>query len=400
MTSNSNRGKALWHCYAITFLLYTVVFLWGITGLFGGGGLTYHLFTLYAILPGVTGLGGIALGIKGAHMKWLYPPLFGAIARIMPHIIFQRPFVLLPSFVYFLAPFLAASIGVGVGVLIRTLRARLKDRHKRKIRIAWRVLMIIGAVIALIHALHALTLDRIIEYREVPFASPQLSPELNGYRIAFITDTHAISEARLWGIVDELNQQSLDLLLLGGDFAEDIPHMQRTLAILSHIEATDGIFGVDGNHDNHRRLFPAMEAQGMTPLPNRGQRLRGNLFLAGVEDLTNRSPNIAQATRNARPADFVLLLSHSPDIAMRQDTSGIDLILSGHTHGGQMTFFGLWAPYFTLRRTITHYGQRFRSGWAHSQDGTPVFVSNGTGEYFPRIFARPQVILITLAHEA
>jgi predicted MPP superfamily phosphohydrolase len=82
---------------------------------------------------------------------------------------------------------------------------------------------------------------------------------------------------------------------------------------------------------------------------------------------------------------------------MIQDTTSVDLILSGHTHGGHVTFLGIWAPELTLRKTITDYGQRFMSGWTESRDDTPVYVSNGTGHVsVPRIFARPQVILLTL----
>ena len=262
----------------------------------------------------------------------------------------------------------------------------------------FKVLFLIGLLIALIHLGHALTLDRIMEYTEVSFSSPNLSPELDGYRIALIADTHAISEERLRAVVEELNRRELDLLLLGGDLSSRRIDMPARVAILSQTETTDGIFGVEGNHDCHVALFAAMEAHGITPLSNSGLLIRENLFLAGVEDLWNRNPSIAVATEGAGPADFVLLLSHNPDISMQQDTRGLDLILSAHTHGGQITFFGIWAPYF-LFDIITDYGQRFRSGWALSQDGVPVFVSRGTGEYLPRVFSRPQVVIITLFAE-
>jgi len=256
--------------------------------------------------------------------------------------------------------------------------------------------LITGAVVALIHIVHALTLDRIIQYKEITFYSPNFPPELNGYTIAFITDTHNISAERLRGVVDELNQRYVDLVVLGGDFSSSTDHMCETVEILSHIHTTDGIFGVEGNHDNYIYLFAAMEAHGITPLSNNGVHIRDGFFLAGVEDLWNRNPNITEALTDAQPEDFVLLISHNPDVSMQQGTTGIDLILSGHTHNGQVAFFGIWAPYFTFRSSITDYGQRFRSGWASSRDGTPVFVSHGTGEYLPRVFARPQVILITL----
>lgn len=260
------------------------------------------------------------------------------------------------------------------------------------------IIAIVFVIVTAIHVIHALTLDRTIQYREVPFYSANIPAEMDGYRIAFITDTHRISDERLQEIVDRLNEWQADLLLLGGDFGRRDGDPQRTIEALAQIETTDGTFGVEGNHDRFRELFRAMEANNMMPLSNSGLLVRDNFYLAGVEDLWNRSPDIAQATADAEPNDFVLLLSHNPDVTMQQDTSNIDLILSGHTHGGQITFFGALAPALWPNH-ITHYGQRFMSGWAESQDGTPVYVSRGAGEYLPRIFARPQVILITLHSE-
>ena len=69
-------------------------------------------------------------------------------------------------------------------------------------------------VVVLIHFLHAVSLDLVIEYKEVDFYSPNVTGELDGYRIAFVTDAHAISERGLMGIVDELNGRDIDLLYL------------------------------------------------------------------------------------------------------------------------------------------------------------------------------------------
>ncbi|MCL2856436.1 MAG: metallophosphoesterase [Oscillospiraceae bacterium] len=273
-------------------------------------------------------------------------------------------------------------------------------KRKSSLRRIVSAIFAVGVVVALIHIVHALTLDRIIEYREVDFSSPGISAEMDGYRIALITDTHDISEERLGAVVMELNERRIDLLLLGGDYSSrSFDILRTTMEMLSEVQTTDGAFGVAGNHDTLFDLYPTMEANGITPLSNSGLHPREGFFLAGVQDLQTGRPDVSRATSGAMHGDFVLLLSHNPEIGMRQDTTGVDLILSGHTHGGQVTFFGLWAPALAPRFGITRYGQRFMSGWAYSRDGTPVFVSNGTGEYFPRVFARPQVVLITLRHE-
>jgi len=105
-----------------------------------------------------------------------------------------------------------------------------------------------------------------------------------------------------------------------------------------------------------------------------------------------------KALENSQPDDFVLLITHNPDVTILQDTALDDLILCGHTHGGHITFFGIWPPALTLSKIVTKYGSRFMTGWAMSRDGIPVYVRNGIGSFalLPRIFARPQIVIITL----
>jgi len=87
-------------------------------------------------------------------------------------------------------------------------------------------------------------------------------------------------------------------------------------------------------------------------------------------------------------------------VLMTQSTDGVDFVLSGHTHGGQITFFGF--PMYLLRGSITEYGTRFGYGFSYSADGTPVFVSRGIGVYYsvPRIWARPEVVIFTMYYAA
>ncbi len=271
-------------------------------------------------------------------------------------------------------------------------------RKKKKIGVLY---IIIGAIVlvVLIHVISCSTLDKMIEYKEETFSSEQWPPVMDGYKIAFITDTHAMTVQDYEDVMQELNQWKPDLLLLGGDFPSSSGSLlESSMEILSQVMTTDGIYGVEGNHDHYATLFAAMQRHSIQPLSNSGTYIREHFYLAGTEDLWNRHPDIAVATKEAQPEDFVLLVSHNPDTTMQQDTTSVDLILSGHTHGGHVTLFGVFAPELALRKSITDYGQRFMSGWATSRDGVPVYVSRGTGYYTrtPRIFARPQVILITL----
>lgn len=280
----------------------------------------------------------------------------------------------------------------GIGAFLGMCFVRQRPRRHK-------LIVFIGLVVALIpmiHIVNGLTLSRIVRYVEIEFISEAWPLELDGYRIAFFADTHVISHENMGNIAAELNNRNIDLLILGGDFSTRDAHYQGTIREIAEIVTTDGIFGVEGNHDNHIMLFRAMEEHGMTPLDNSGVHIREKFFLAGVHDMWNRSPDIEAAMAGANADDFVLLISHNPDVTMEQSTLGIDLVLSGHTHGGQIAFFGF--PMYLLRGSITDYGTTFGYGFAYSADGVPVFVTRGVGVYYtiPRIFARPEVVIFTM----
>ena len=272
------------------------------------------------------------------------------------------------------------------------------EHTKRGVKKALRVALWAILVVILVHGIHAATFDRIVVYNEIEFSSSNIPAQLDGYKIAFITDIHAATDRRLQSVVEQLESRQIDLLLLGGDFAWDKDALGQTLDLLTQINTTDGIYGVEGNHDQYDTLFAAMEARGITPLSNSGLYIQDGFFLAGVEDLWNRNPDVTESIREADPNSFILLISHNPDVSMEQDTTDVDLILSGHTHNGQVNFFGLWSLGLDSR-VISEYGEKFDGGWAESRDGTPVYVCSGIGEFYPRVFARPEVTFITLVHE-
>ena len=271
-------------------------------------------------------------------------------------------------------------------------------RHKTK-KTKFQITLAVGLIVAtitVIHIVHGLTLDRVIRFVEIDFHSENWPAELDGYRIAFMTDMHTITDESMRSAAVALNERSLDLLVLGGDFSMRDNHYQGTIMEIAKINTTDGIFGVEGNHDDYIRVFSAKKRHGIIPMDNSGIRINDGFFLAGVHDLWNRNPNIEAAISSANAEDFVLLISHNPDVVMMQSTIGINLVLSGHTHGGQITFFGV--PLYLLRGSITSYGMRFGYGFAYSPDTVPVFISSGVGDYYtvPRIFARPQVVIFTM----
>ena len=177
---------------------------------------------------------------------------------------------------------------------------------------------IIIVIIIVIHLISALTYDRRIQYLETSYQSPRIPKELDGYVIALVSDTHELSPDKLQRIVAKMNARQINLLLLGGDYAHNGGFWQ-TMEILSQTKTTDGIYGVDGNHDNAAEVFEAMRRYGIVQLDNAGLYLKPGFYLAGTADLWKRQADVVQAVKAAGQTDFVLLLSHNPDIAMRQN---------------------------------------------------------------------------------
>lgn len=271
---------------------------------------------------------------------------------------------------------------------------------KKALKHIWRVFFGLFLLIVAIHAVSALTWDRKMQYTETTFTSPKIGPELDGYVIAFVTDTHELPAAKLKAVADNISARNVGVLLLGGDYHEF--DAETTMAILGKVQTKNGVFGVEGNHDRAPKIFALMQKHGITSLDNSGTVLKKGLYLAGVADLWNRWPDIAAAVKNAQSEDLVLLASHNPDVAMEYDTAGVDIMLCGHTHGGEMTFFGLWAPALSIG--VTQCGQKFKGGWTDNGKGTFVYVSRGTGLrqrrglpfLWPRVFCPPQVVFLTL----
>ncbi len=160
---------------------------------------------------------------------------------------------------------------------------------------------------------------------------------------------------------------------------------------------------LDGRRTGHNdsvRLTHTLESAGLTLLHNCGVHLFDpahelDLYLAGVEDVCEASPNLESALDRAAAASAhspVLLLSHNPDILVDPRMADVDVVLSGHTHGGQLVL-PLWGPAHTQSQFLPRHevAGYFRRGRTH------VYISRGLGEGIPlRWNARPQIALLTL----
>ena len=204
--------------------------------------------------------------------------------------------------------------------------------------------------------------------------------------------------------MDRVNALHADLIVLGGDYIyrkESASDLGPVFDELARLKAPLGVYGVLGNHDQallEKNVGPVMTAAGIHELYDSGYWLRrdgARLRLAGLSDLPEAPSTLEAALGGAAPDDLVILVSHAPDFAEKLGGAPVDLVLAGHTHGGQVTLFGRWAPFLP-----SQYGQRYRSGLV--LDGpVPTYVTTGVGTIvLPlRFFAPPEVVLLTLRRD-
>jgi predicted MPP superfamily phosphohydrolase len=237
---------------------------------------------------------------------------------------------------------------------------------------------------------------------------PNLPRPFRGMTVALLADIHHgpfVPLPYIRHVVAMTNALKPDIVTLVGDYVHRYDNfIAPGIDELSRLRAPLGRFAVRGNHDNEdyhgiqnfRLLSQAALAEAKLPdLNNTGvwiERRGARLRICGVGDLWTDHQDLTSALGNATDSDAVLLLSHNPDFVETGCDHRIGLVLSGHTHGGQVVLPGLGAPLVPSR-----YGQKYLHGLVQGPH-CRVFVTRGVGTVTPpvRFHCRPEVVLITL----
>jgi uncharacterized protein len=231
------------------------------------------------------------------------------------------------------------------------------------------------------------------------FKLPRLE---RGLRVAHLTDLHFgrwHREPAIRNWVNATLAQKPDLIVITGDLVDgrtSIKRLEALTAELAQLRAPLGVFATWGNHDyaiHHSGLAvfgPMLEKAGIRVLTNEGVQIRPDLYLAGVDDYWHGDVDVARAILDARVDGATLLLSHNPDI-LPSVPSSVGLMLSGHTHGGQVR-----APFGVGLHSISKFGERYQMGFIKEQ--TTAFVSRGLGtSTVPvRSFCPAELVLLEL----
>jgi predicted MPP superfamily phosphohydrolase len=226
-----------------------------------------------------------------------------------------------------------------------------------------------------------------------------LPPALDGLRIGLLTDVHhsrIVPADDVTQAVELALSTKPDLIVLGGDYVTfgDRRFVGPVADLLSPLRAPHGVFAILGNHDDDREMPAALARKDITVLKDRRTRvlIRGEaLELAGIRFWTRRPADIARVLKGAR--DTVVLLAHDPRRLDEAEALDIPVVLSGHTHGGQVVLPGVGALARARFPFLSGLGRRGNSS---------VFVSRGVGTvYVPvRINCPPEVALLTLRRQS
>lgn len=247
--------------------------------------------------------------------------------------------------------------------------------------------------------------SRWIKTENIEIISADVPEDFEGKRIVFITDIHHgpfLSIDRIRNLVTRINKLEPDLILMGGDYVHrESRFIRPVFDEFKNLNSIYGVYGVLGNHDHWEDADltrKMMLRNGIKICDNKSYWLKiGNdsIKIGGVGDLWEDSQVLENTIYDLKKSDFSILISHSPDYLENIQSDLIDLTLSGHTHGGQMTLFGKWAPILPSK-----YGQKYRYGLKEFKN-MQSYISSGIGTITPplRFFCRPEIVVIQLKIE-
>ena len=318
------------------------------------------LFSICSVSPILIPLGEKIIGEK------LYPFYYNSVLFLFITVVILFDYTVI------------ADIALSVGHVLKSdLIPPLANRNFiNKVNAACLILAVISAC----HSLYSGT--RIPVIKTTIIADKKISKE---YKIAVLSDIHlnrVVDPDKIAGIISETNRLLPDMTVIVGDIIDDDPEkIKAHLQILKNLRAKDGVLFVAGNHEMYRgydRSVSIMKEIGFTVLENTGIMTASNIFIGGIPDpggfrhTTSIISDPDRAFAASSDNNYRILLSHTP-----KDFSDVvfDLEIAGHTHGGQIMPFHIFAQIYN----------RYLAGLYNIAKDKNIYVSRGAGQWGPQM---------------
>ncbi len=257
-------------------------------------------------------------------------------------------------------------------------------------------------------------LDSRLEVTHYNVRSSKIPKEFDGYKIVQVSDSH---NEHIPGLMNEISIEKPDIIVSTGDMVNDYGEITPAVRLTRRLAETAPLYMITGNHDiwrsDFRTLVAECEKAGGVFLRNETVELEKNgakIALSGIDDPYSRTAfqikmRINKSISRIQPFDgFHIMLFHRANLLDCFKNKGFDLVLAGHMHGGQFRLpavGGVLSPKTGIASDNNILFPKYFGG-VYKEGHTQMIVSRGLGNpmIIPRLFNRPELVVITLEHKA